>query len=512
SAAINFTVPANTQITVTTVSGSWGFCQYSSYTGWVYLPDLTYVSTIANAKYVMTLDPNGGTMPAGYTTTYYFSADEKFVDVMGGFPVPTRSGYTFDGWRRLDWTQDMWDDKWGSQPYTFGHDVTLQAEWTSTHTHSYTSAVTKAATCTEAGVRTYRCSCGDSYTEAIAAIGHNYKTTTTEATCTAEGKIVTTCQNYGDSYSESIEALGHAYAATVIDATCGEGGTITYTCVRCLDSYVETIPATGDHTYRETGYIEPTCIKDGSRIWTCAVCGDTVVETIASTGDHYYEQTGETDPTCVTDGCRTFACVMCGRIEVEIIAATGAHGYEMTEEIYPTCGVDGWRTYVCSMCGDVVVEAIATDLEHNYTAETTDATCTENGSVVYTCQNCGDSYFDIIPAYGHTWGEWVETTAPTTTSAGVETKTCDTCGATETREIPKLSDGTPAIADVYNYTVTIDGVVGVKEIRFAIGRYTTGSEIKAAEQNVTLDAATVAKYTVDGVFTYDLPWVGTYTF
>ncbi|MBQ4561921.1 MAG: leucine-rich repeat protein, partial [Clostridia bacterium] len=74
-------------------------------------------------------------------------------------------------------------------------------------------------------------------------------------------------------------------------------------------------------------------------------------------------------------------------------------------------------------------------------------------------------------------------------------------------------DVTPfRITSVDNYTVTIDGIKDIKEIRFAIGHYTTGSEVKAAEKNVTLDAATVAKYTVDGVMTYDLPWMGEYTF
>ena len=41
-----------------------------------------------------------------------------------------------------------------------------------THTHSYTATVTREATCTEKGVRTYTCSCGDSYTEEIPAKGH----------------------------------------------------------------------------------------------------------------------------------------------------------------------------------------------------------------------------------------------------------------------------------------------------------------------------------------------------
>lgn len=46
---------------------------------------------------------------------------------------------------------------------------------TAAHKHSYTSKVTKAATCGSAGVRTYTCSCGDSYTESIPATGsHNW--------------------------------------------------------------------------------------------------------------------------------------------------------------------------------------------------------------------------------------------------------------------------------------------------------------------------------------------------
>lgn len=48
------------------------------------------------------------------------------------------------------------------------------------HTHSYTSSVTTAATCDTAGVRTYTCSCGHSYTEAIPATGHTY----VDGTCT----------------------------------------------------------------------------------------------------------------------------------------------------------------------------------------------------------------------------------------------------------------------------------------------------------------------------------------
>jgi len=40
------------------------------------------------------------------------------------------------------------------------------------HTHNYSSKVTTSATCDKDGVKTFSCSCGDSYTEKIAATGH----------------------------------------------------------------------------------------------------------------------------------------------------------------------------------------------------------------------------------------------------------------------------------------------------------------------------------------------------
>ncbi len=40
------------------------------------------------------------------------------------------------------------------------------------HEHSYIAAVTTSPTCTEAGINTFTCSCGSSYTEEISAKGH----------------------------------------------------------------------------------------------------------------------------------------------------------------------------------------------------------------------------------------------------------------------------------------------------------------------------------------------------
>lgn len=48
------------------------------------------------------------------------------------------------------------------------------------HTHKYDSSVTQEATCSADGVKTFTCSCGDSYTEKIEKLDHKYKSSVTE--------------------------------------------------------------------------------------------------------------------------------------------------------------------------------------------------------------------------------------------------------------------------------------------------------------------------------------------
>ena len=76
-----------------------------------------------------------------------------------------------------------------------------------------TATVTKAPTCTEPGVMTYTCDCGDFYTEEIPATGHEYKETLTSPTCEAGGYTTFKCVNCGYSYTrDHVAALGHSYA------------------------------------------------------------------------------------------------------------------------------------------------------------------------------------------------------------------------------------------------------------------------------------------------------------
>lgn len=131
----------------------------------------------------------------------------------------------------------------------------------STHTHSYTSSVTKEPTCATTGVRTYTCSCGSSYTEAIAATGnHSYSSTITkQPTCVVDGVKTYTCTTCNDSYTETIAATGnHSYVDTVVPPTCVEQGYTTHICSTCNAQYVDTYTSALGHNWEGVN---------------CSVCG-----------------------------------------------------------------------------------------------------------------------------------------------------------------------------------------------------------------------------------------------
>ena len=83
--------------------------------------------------------------------------------------------------------------------------------------------MTKTATCTTNGIKTYKCSCGDSYTESIPAKEHNFLNFTVEnrATCTQDGlRVVKRCL-WCDYKETEIIPAGHRF---VVDGRCTSCG------------------------------------------------------------------------------------------------------------------------------------------------------------------------------------------------------------------------------------------------------------------------------------------------
>ena len=135
-------------------------------------------------------------------------------------------------------------------------------------------AVTKAATCTEAGVSTRTCTvCGAEETLTVPALGHKFGewTETKAATCTETGVSTRTCTVCGEAKeTKDIPALGHKFGewTETKAATCTEPGVSTRTCTVCGEAKeTKDIPALG-HKAGTTYFMD----KD-SHWLTCTVCG-----------------------------------------------------------------------------------------------------------------------------------------------------------------------------------------------------------------------------------------------
>ena len=159
---------------------------------------------------------------------------------------------------------------------------------TQAHTHSYTATVTKQPTCTAEGVKTFRCSCGDSYTETISAAGHIFGAYVynNDATEAADGTETAACTICGakDTRTAAGTKIAHVHnytAAVTKAATCAEEGVKTYTC-SCGSSYTEAVPVIA-HSFGEYVYNDDaTTEKDGTKTATCSVCGAT--DTVTAEG------------------------------------------------------------------------------------------------------------------------------------------------------------------------------------------------------------------------------------
>ena len=379
--------------------------------------------------------------------------------------------------------------------------------------HTYDAVVT-APTCTAEGYTTYTCvNCSECYTaNYVASTGHNYEISVTEPTCTEDGYTAYICTACGNSYTEAIAANGHSYEAVITAPTCTEKGYTTYTCTVCGNSYISDETAATGHQYI-TSITPPSCTESGKITYSCKACGFEVNMPTASKG-HSYESSVVL-PTCDSIGYTRFTCTACGdSYTTDEIAAFG-HNYTSEVVTKSTCIVKGEMLYTCSRCDDTYTEEIDF-ADHTYSAEITAPTCTDTGYTTYTCTVCSEGYTaDETAANGHSFGEWIETKAPTYDETGLAERTCVICSATETKELPlkELVVGVPHVTNVYNYTVTVEDMVGVKEVKFAVGHYTTGSEVKAAEGVLTLSQTLVNKNTdANGVFRYEVAKAGGYTF
>mgnify|MGYP002624861349 CR=1 FL=1 len=363
---------------------------------------------------------------------------------------------------------------------------------TKKHYHNYKLISTKAASCTEDGIRVYKCTCGDSYKKTVKATGHNYSSAIIkkQATCQSAGYKISKCINCDHQLVQSIPMINeHKYDTGVITAvsTATSEGIKTYTCSVCGKTKTETVPkfegqqeqttvsetdqSQHTHEYTKTVTKTVTCENDGIETYTCT-CGDLYTKTIKAAGHIWDNGVVSVETTCETDGSKNFTCKTCGKTKTEIVKATG-HDYSDEEVVTPpSCDSTGYKIRKCTKCGDSIDEKMPAlehqlgDLEsllkkptcfsagvgmykcklcgesfvreiskttHEYIKElVSGATCNQAGIVRYTCNNCEFSYTDTdednYPKLSHKY-EVTSETKPTCTEKGKMVYTCKNCGA-----------------------------------------------------------------------------------
>lgn len=197
--------------------------------------------------------------------------------------------------------------------------------------HEWTLVSSTAATCTEEGIKKYKCNyCEETLEETEGALGHiEVIDKAVSATCTTTGKTEGShCSRCNTVLKEQkvTEAWGHL---------CTTGGTVT---------------------------IEATCTEKGTRKLDCDRCSETWYEDIEPTGHNW--ESGELNPapTCTTVGRAVRTCLDCGTVETVYYPALG-HEWKIIQ----TYTGDTWNftTWQCQSCYEV--KHTGTANEQNYT-------------------------------------------------------------------------------------------------------------------------------------------------
>ena len=329
--------------------------------------------------------------------------------------------------------------------------------------HSWDSGkVTKAATCTTAGTKTYTCTrCKKTRAETIAATGHKaVKDAAVAATCETTGKTEGShCSVCGTvlKAQTTIAALGHSWDGGKVTkaATCTTAGTKTYTCTRCKKTRAETIAATGHKAVKDAA-VAATCETTGKTEGShCSVC-NTVIKaqtTVAALGHSWVGGKVTKAATCTATGTKTYTCTRCKKTRTETIAATG-HKEVKDAAVAATCETAGkTEGSHCSVCNTVIkAQTTTAALGHSWDSGkvTKAATCTTDGTKIYTCTRCKKTRTETIAATGHKAVKDAAIAATCETTGKTEGSHCSVCGT-----VLKAQTTTAALGHDYGAWKTI---------------------------------------------------------
>ena len=359
--------------------------------------------------------------------------------------------------------------------------------------HNWDSGkVTKAATCTAAGTKTYTCThCKKTRTETIAATGHKVvKDAAVAATCETAGKTEGShCSVCGTilKAQTTTAALGHSWDGGRVTkvATCTTAGAKTYTCTRCKKIRTETIAATGHKAVKDAA-VAATCETTGKTEGShCSVC-NTVIKaqtTTAALGHSWDGGKVTKAATCTAAGTKTYTCTRCKKTRTETIAATG-HKAVKDAAVAATCETTGkTEGSHCSVCGTVIK------------AQTTTA------------------------ALGHDYGEWKTIKAATYTEPGQAERVCRrNASHKEYRQLPILEKAKIALSacsiQLSEQTYVYDGIEKTPTVTITYNEKTLtegkdyqvylADNVNPGTAKITVIAKTDSDYTGTATITFEI--------
>ena len=264
------------------------------------------------------------------------------------------------------------------------------------HFHSYAEwKTTKTPTCTEDGVESRYCDCGEKQTEVISATGHNY----------VDGE----CINCGDVKETPECNHDNLDILSAVESTCKEHGLTEG--IICLDCGKALLAQKEMPLKPHTEVINParaaTCTTNGlTEGKHCSTCGTILVgqETIPAKG-HTEIVAPAVAPTCTTSGLTEGKyCSTCTTILVTqtTTPATG-HTKVVDKAIAATCTKTGLTEGKhCSVCNKTLVEQKtipAKGHSFNNGRIIKEATATEEGLQERYCA-CGEIRSEILPTLG----------------------------------------------------------------------------------------------------------------
>ncbi len=425
------------------------------------------------------------------------------------------------------------------------------------HTHEYKDAITKAPTCTEKGVKTFTCECGDSYTEEIAAKGHTEVTDKEVApTCTKTGlkggshcsvcnivikkadvvaakghtpvtdkAVAPTCTATGKTEGQhcsvcnavikaqtTVPAKGHTVVTDkAVAATCtATGKTEGQHCSVCnaVIKAQTTVPAKG-HTVVTDKAVAATCTATGKTEGQhCSVCNTVIkAQTTVPAKGHTVVTDKAVAATCTATGkTEGQHCSVCNTV-IKAQETVPAKGHTVVNDaaVAPTCTETGKTDgQHCSVCNTVIkAQDTVNALGHtSVTDRAVEPTCTETGKTEgQHCSVCNAviKAQETLPAKGHT--EVIDAAlAPTCTATGLsEGKHCSVCHTVIKAQVTVPANGhTEVVLEAKEATCKETGLTAGKSCSVCNEVLVQQEEIPVLTEHVMIIVEVPASCSSDG--------------